>query len=215
MKNQAIKKTGGFTQAIIIGQVDPAQKRCGAGSDVSRQQAGKLSGSRLTYKGCSGFTLIELLVVVLIIGILAAVALPQYQKAVVKSKFATLQVGVNALVESIQRYYLEYGELPPNGNLSNVDVAGLSGCETDTSGDLVCANSYYHWENTPWFGRYVAGVSIKGDDKNKSVIQYRWRLSETAVPEERLCLSDSTNGSVCKSMNGVPHPGNPSIYKLP
>ncbi len=53
-----------------------------------------------------GFTLIELLVVVLIIGILSAIALPQYQKAVNKTRFAQDVTVFNTLSKGIDSYIL-------------------------------------------------------------------------------------------------------------
>ena len=70
----------------------------------------------------AGFTLIELLVVVLIIGILSAVALPQYTIAVEKSRMAEANVIFKSLVDSCSRFYLEN---PNEGNI------GGSGCFWD------------------------------------------------------------------------------------
>ncbi len=56
-----------------------------------------------------GFTLIELLVVVLIIGILAAVAVPQYQKAVKKARLTEWITTVNTLTKAADIWLLEHG----------------------------------------------------------------------------------------------------------
>ena len=72
------------------------------------------------------FTLIELLVVVLIIGILAAVALPQYQKAVMKSKLATLKAVVEPVSKAVEHYRLSNGEYPHTFDELDVTVPAPS-----------------------------------------------------------------------------------------
>ena len=61
-----------------------------------------------------GFTLIELLVVVLIIGILASVALPQYQKAVRKARLAEVATTFNAISKGIDMWLEENDGYPTN-----------------------------------------------------------------------------------------------------
>ncbi len=84
------------------------------------------SGMTANWTTARGFTLIELLVVVLIIGILAAVALPQYQKAVLKSRFTQAKVIANNLATAEELYYLKTGTYTNDGNILDVDVSGCS-----------------------------------------------------------------------------------------
>ena len=73
-----------------------------------------------------GFTLIELLVVVLIIGILAAVVVPQYKKAVEKSRIAEALIITKALAQAEQTYYLANGDYSHNMSLLDLDIPGVS-----------------------------------------------------------------------------------------
>ena len=67
-----------------------------------------------------GFTLIELLIVVLIIGILSAVALPQYQKAVDKSRYATLMPVATDVKNAQEAFFMASAEY--TDDLQNLDI---------------------------------------------------------------------------------------------
>ena len=70
-----------------------------------------------------GFTLIEMLVVVLIIGILAAIALPQYQKAVEKAHAAEAVAFLDSVDKAETVHFLDTGHFSSDFNALDVGVA--------------------------------------------------------------------------------------------
>ena len=70
----------------------------------------------------SGFTLIELLVVVLIIGILAAIAVPQYQKTVEKARVAEAKSVLKTIAQAQDTYILSSPDGMATGDFAELDI---------------------------------------------------------------------------------------------
>jgi len=83
-------------------------------------------------KGQQGFTLIELMIVVAIIGILAAIAIPQYQNYVGRSNVASAVSTLAANKTGIEDYVMNYGEFP-DGQTAPVAQVGNVGDQNYTA----------------------------------------------------------------------------------
>ena len=59
-----------------------------------------------------GYTLIEMLTVIAIMGILASIAVPSFQRSIIRSREASLRNSLFVLRDVVDQYYADFGEYP-------------------------------------------------------------------------------------------------------
>jgi len=74
-----------------------------------------------------GFTLVELLIVVIILGILAAVAIPQFGSSTDDAKFSTLQSNLSSMRNAVELYYHEHNTVYPGEVLETDGTTATTG----------------------------------------------------------------------------------------
>lgn len=105
-----------------------------------------------------GFTLIELMIVVAVIGVLAAIAIPQYQKYVAKSEVASALATLTGVKTNVEAYAVENGAFP-DGSAANQTEADLGVPSSIPSGVITFTKGASAATGTITFKFVVTGVS--------------------------------------------------------
>ena len=156
-----------------------------------------------------GFTLIELLVVVLIIGILAAVAVPQYQKAVTRTRYGTLKSLTRSIANAQEIFYMANNEYAADFEKLDVQMPGGK-LNDSTAYHYVYDWGYCRLEPSTAYAHVSCGnSSIK--------MQYAIRLAHAeSSPGRALCQAlgstsaDTLQAQICKAETGRTSPSDTS-----
>ncbi|MBO7605199.1 MAG: prepilin-type N-terminal cleavage/methylation domain-containing protein [Elusimicrobiaceae bacterium] len=163
--------------------------------------------------GSQGFTLLGLLVVVIIIGILAAIALPQYKMAVTKAKVASILPLMRRWKDALQEYKLQHGdynchgETCPDGETSGVNwPTDWKDYGTNNScGDSAdCENDYWECYGEREFGDVICYHNT--NDGFFFIDMYQPDEIEPGYEEFRgkiICFADGDEAhKICKALGG-------------
>ena len=152
-----------------------------------------------------------MLIVVLIIGILAAIALPQYKLAVLKSKYATMKDIVRVVKEAQQRYYMVNNDYTINFNDLDIEYnREITGNGTNLYiNDFHCA---LHWWNFP-----NQGIICILDRPHRLAYYtiYGQNISVCRVMDHTEEYEDTLEDKVCKLETGATptYSGSSTVYK--